>query len=311
MRARRLKPAADRTHYHVMSRTIHQTFLFKPDRYKEWIYDRILYFSRIYFVDLHAVTIMDNHYHIVLAMRNPEFNEELLEARFQLAHAKKKYPPIWSEWRAKAWHQKLTDLSEFMHDLNSSIARYINGQMDKKGHVWAERFKSVLIEDGPGLLACMAYVELNPVRAKICDRANEYRWCSVGRYYQGGSTKAGVTIPAMSAFHGFDKASQRQQLFSLLVDRMVALEKGEEHALTSDLGEMRALIERTDMESLMGLAFRRTRWLVNSVILGSQEYCTGMIEKFNLQSGNLKGPTPFEVGPGLWNSRRRIGPLLE
>ena len=207
--------------------------------------------------------------------------------------------------RAKGWHQKLTDLSDFMCDLNSSIARYINAKNDTKGHVFGARFKSVLLEDGPGLLACMAYVELNPVRAEICARAKEYRWCSVGRYHQGGPDAAGVNIPAMSAFHGFDDPSQRQKLFGLLVDRMIAREHGEEHVLTNDLSEIRALIERTDMESLMALAFQRTSWLVNSAILGSHTYCREMIQKFRLQSGNLKGPTPFEISPGLWNSQRR------
>jgi hypothetical protein len=54
--------------------------------------------------------------------------------------------------RFREWYEKLTDLSCFVKILNQDIARYTNALDGKRGHVIGERFKSVLIEDGVGLL---------------------------------------------------------------------------------------------------------------------------------------------------------------
>jgi REP element-mobilizing transposase RayT len=292
-----------------MTRTIQQQFLFEDPTVREWIYKHILRVASLYYVDLHAVTVMSNHYHIVLSVRKPVPDEQDLQERFERAHADKRHPPAWAEWRTDRWYAKLTDLSEFMKDLNASIARHMNAATNGKGHVWGGRYKSVVIEDGPGLLACMAYVELNPVRAGICERPQDYRWCSAGRFHQGGKTVAGVVIPPMSAFHGFQE-TKRQKGFYLLVNHLADRERGMEGHFTCDLAELEAIIDKTDMTVLADLTVRRTRWMIDSMVLGSKAFCAEVIERFRLQPGRLNGPEPYELSGGLFNSHRRAGPFL-
>ena len=93
-----------------MTRTIQKAFLFEKPAIREWIYRKIMALGSIYFVDLHAVTVMSNHYHIVLAVRKPAFDPVELERRFGLIQGSRAGPQRWYEWRANGLFKKLTDL---------------------------------------------------------------------------------------------------------------------------------------------------------------------------------------------------------
>ena len=296
--------------YHVMTRTVQKAFLFEKPVIREWIYRKIMALGSIYFVDLHAVTVMSNHYHIVLAVRKPTFDPVELERRFGTIQSGRAYPQRWYEWRAKSLYKKLTDLSEFMKELNETVARHVNLQNQSRGHVWGDRFKSVLIEDGRGLLTCMAYVELNCVRARLCDKPSEYRWCSVGRFFQGGAKQTGVSTPKLPGFEALKNKRQRQRGFALFVDHLAERGNNEDAAFPATPAELEALAAQVDLAAFSGLVLRRTRWMIHSLVLGSEGFCSEMIARFTLQAARYSGPRPFELGGGLYNGRQRAGPLL-
>jgi putative transposase len=67
-------------------------------------------------------------------------------------------------------------LSKAMHWLNTSFVRRFNKATERKGHLWEGRFRSTLIEQDTAFLRCMAYVDLNPVRAGMVAAIPDYPW---------------------------------------------------------------------------------------------------------------------------------------
>jgi putative transposase len=106
-----------------------------------------------YQVAVHAFVLMDNHFHLLLT------------------------PP--------------TDdaLPKMMQALGRSYVRYFNDRHQRTGTLWEGRYKSTLIESEPYLLACMVYIDLNPVRAGLVATAADYPWSSHAHYAGTGSDK--------------------------------------------------------------------------------------------------------------------------
>ncbi len=71
-----------------------------------------------------------------------------------------------------------------MKELKQTFTRFYNRRHDRRGYFWGDRFKSLIVEDGETLINCLAYIDLNPVRAGIVERPEEYRWSSLGYHVQ-------------------------------------------------------------------------------------------------------------------------------
>jgi len=79
---------------------------------------------------------------------------------------------------------KWSSLSEFVKEIKQGFSRFYNRRHHRKGFFWAERFKSVIVDNGETLINCLAYIDLNPIRAGIVEKPEEYRWCSLGYHVQ-------------------------------------------------------------------------------------------------------------------------------
>ncbi len=156
------------------------------DHRKQWIVSRIRFLSYIYAIDVCAYAVMSNHYHVVLHVDKARTlswtNREVAERWLQLYSGNM----LVLRWMAdpesvskaelekvdesiETWRARLYDLGWFMRGINETIARMANEEEGIKGRFWEGRFKSQALLDEGALLSCMAYVDLNPVRAAMED----------------------------------------------------------------------------------------------------------------------------------------------
>ncbi|WED25641.1 transposase [Vibrio sp. DW001] len=190
-------------YYHCVSRCVRRSFLCGVDPYTQqsyehrraWIESKIEALSQLYCIDICAYAIMSNHYHLVLHMNRDEAlglsSNQVIE-RWQLSH---KLPALIQRWLShqittgaeekeclriiESWRNRLWDLSWFMKELNYDIALKANQEDNCKGHFWECRFKNQALLDEQALLAAMAYVDLNPLKAGIAEKPETSEFTSI------------------------------------------------------------------------------------------------------------------------------------
>ncbi|MFW2133691.1 transposase [Ectothiorhodospira haloalkaliphila] len=176
-------------YYHVVLRCVRRTFLCGQDHAtgkcfdhrRQWIEDRIRLLASLFAVEVAAYAVMSNHYHLVVKLepRHAErwsddevlrrwsclFKGPLLVQRYLAGASQESYELTQVAEFAQCYRRRLADLSWFMKCLNEPIARQANREDGCSGHFWEARFKSQALRTEAALLSCMAYVDLNPVRA--------------------------------------------------------------------------------------------------------------------------------------------------
>lgn len=184
MRQPRIKLSTHMTAYHVMTRTCQQVYnLGHADTpgFKKVCRDILEQLLGVYYINLHAWIFMDNHFHLCITVEKPkldELDERDLQNRFERLQAMNVRQAKWSDHLIERLHQRFTDLSCFMWELNRRIAVAYNKIHETVGHFWGGRFKSIVLEDEAAALRVMAYIEQNPVKARLVDKPSEYKACS-------------------------------------------------------------------------------------------------------------------------------------
>ena len=169
--------------YHIISRTALDGYILTP-KDKDYLLHLIYQLSNFYFMDVLAFCIMGNHFHLMVRNRfDTNFEDEEILSRLYNYYPKfRKKPKLWRGFFQKKipfWRNKMSNLSEFAKDLKQRFSRYYNKEHGRKGYFWGDRFKSVLLGDAKAIRTCMAYIDLNPVRANMVQKPEEYPWSSV------------------------------------------------------------------------------------------------------------------------------------
>ena len=102
-------------------------------------------------------------------------------------------------------------ITKIMQGIKLSYFYYYRKKYNYSGHLFQDRFKSILIEKDRHLLACGAYIELNPVRAGITKRATDYYYSSCVCYTQGKENSLVTPDPAYLELSR--QADRRQSLY--------------------------------------------------------------------------------------------------
>ncbi|NRD74904.1 transposase [Shewanella sp. VB17] len=183
----------DTPYYHCCSRVVRRAYLCGDDKYtgknydhrRGWVEAQVLKLSDVFAIDVAAYAVMSNHLHIVLYIDLDKanvwsdrevveqwhqcFNGTALTQKFARGEVIDEHQVAKLKYFIATYRSRLSDISWFMRCLNEPIARQANFEDNCTGHFWEGRFKSQALLDEAAVLACMAYVELNPIRAKMAN----------------------------------------------------------------------------------------------------------------------------------------------
>ena len=203
--ARFLSPSAETSSslYHCISRVVDRQFVLGREE-KDMFVRMMRQYETFCGVRVLSYCIMSNHFHLLVEVPPKEkgaavtLSDEDFLARLKPMYSKIYYRGIeqmlerfrgdGADGAALDLKAKFTcrmhDLSEFMKGLKQRFTQWYNGAHGRRGTLWEGRFKSVLVEDGYAARVMSAYIDLNPVRADMVDRPEDYRWCSYGEAMQ-------------------------------------------------------------------------------------------------------------------------------
>ncbi|MBC5764828.1 REP-associated tyrosine transposase [Ramlibacter albus] len=132
--------------HHIIQRGNNRQAIFAATADYEVLLDMLLEHSKKEHVAIHAYVLMSNHFHLL------------------------------------ATPDTVEGIPQVMQSVGRRYVRYFNQRQSRTGTLWEGRYKSTLIQAERYLLACMAYIDLNPVRAGLVSEPGLYPWSSYGMY---------------------------------------------------------------------------------------------------------------------------------
>jgi putative transposase len=298
-----------RAFYHVMSRVVDRNRIF-GDREKE-VFRRILR-NQEAFAGVRVVTycLMSNHFHLLLEVPDREtlapLDEEGLLAVLPLLYDNETVEGVRQELeRAREtgderWHQEILgryerrrgDLSLFLKELKLRVTLYMNKRLEREGTLWEGRFKSVLVEGSEeALLTVAAYIDLNPIRAGMVSRPEDYRWSGYGEACGGGRRASqarnglgrmlGEALRDPGLCHEWERTAARYRVLLYEEGREVEADpqRGEDGRLGFSEAEVEAVREGGGKMPLREALRRRVRYFADGAALGSAAFMDSVFER--------------------------------
>jgi hypothetical protein len=264
------------------------------------------------FTGVRVVTycLMSNHFHLLLEVPDREtlepLDEEALLAILPLLYDGDTVEGIKQEFEnaraaaSDAWHQEILgryerrrgDLSLFLKEVKLRVTLYMNKRLGRTGTLWEGRYKSVLVEDcEKALLTISAYIDLNPVRAGIAAKPEDYRWCGYAEAVAGGNrgqkARDGLGVMLGEALSDPDfrydwrRTSARYRLFLFEEGREVKADPQLGQAARRGFAEAEVdAVAAQGGEMPLPLALRhRVRYFSDGAVLGTAAFVNAVFER--------------------------------
>ena len=221
MRRPRLKAPASHpvAFYHCVSRIVNRDFVL-GDAERDKLVEYMRTYEQLYGLRVLSYCIMSNHFHILVEVPQRPVEADLpgdaaLVAKvreclgdklangleWELSHHRGQGNLQAAEALRESWFGRMWNVSTYMKVVKQRFSQWFNGKHARRGTLWEDRYRSVLVEGvGQALRAMAAYIDLNPVRAKICDDPKDYRWCGYAEAVAGG-TEAREAVTFLTALN--------------------------------------------------------------------------------------------------------------
>lgn len=276
--------------FHVISRVVNRDLILE-DEEKGAFLDIMRRMEAFCGVEVLSFCLMGNHFHILLHVptKPKEIPVSEIWERMEFIYSKKKIAELrmmvddleasgriqeldvyWDKMRARMY-----DLSVFVQEIKQRFSKYYNKLNERKGTLWEDRFKSLMVEPKcDSLLKIAAYIELNPLRAGLVDKPGDYQWSSYGEAEAGGNKSRKAIMNLVTGLSGgvsLEDAMEVYQSYLVYSEVRKKAKQNKEAGLTEPLKESDAV----------GASFRRlirgrVRPFSDGLVVGSK----GFIERF-------------------------------
>jgi putative transposase len=197
-------------YHHVVSRCYDRKFLLGAEE-KAFLLKQMRRYEALHGVRVVTYCILTNHFHLLVEVPprptsvGPMFTEAsfLVHLSNSLGHGKaEELRRLFEMYRGNGceklipeimagYEKRMFNVSHFMQDVKQAFSVWYNKRVGRRGTVWEERFRSVLVEGAGEALATMAaYIDLNPIRAKIVEDPADYAWSGYGEAVAAGNAGA-------------------------------------------------------------------------------------------------------------------------
>ena len=291
--------------YHVMSRTCGGDVFF-DDVEKEAL--RRVIWRMAEFCGIKVVTycLMGNHFHLLAEVPHrdtwlqrfdgPQGEAKLLEhlrilysktyvglLRDELSDLRQRGLESLAQQKLETIKRRFCDLSLFVKEVKERFSRWFNKRRGRKGTLWMDRFKSVLVEGkGEALRTMAAYIDLNPVRAGLVKDPKDYRWCGYAEAL-GGSRRAqrGLCKAIGKPVDGWQSAGAAEAYRCILFDEGREVKDAQNEKVVErgvSVQSARAVLAERGKLSTSELVRLRVRYFSDGAILGSKAFVEGIFE---------------------------------
>ena len=306
MRRPRLKAPEDfpSAIYHCVSRVVDRQIVLQEAEKEQFVKFMRMY-EALFGLSVVTYCVMGNHFHILVEIpKRPEVmpTDAELVALIRKAKGDREADSLerWFEmWREQgnfagiegareSYFNQMWDVSQFMKVLKQRFTQWFNGSrpVRRKGTLWEDRFRSVLVESGEALRAMAAYIDLNPIRARLVADLKDYRWSGYGEACAGrrlawkglqrvlaGLGREEVRDAAKS---GGTLAWYRMQLVGRGQERHDAAGKVTRAGFTQ--AELAATETRQGQLPLQDYLRLRVRYFTDGAVLGTRAFVNGIFK---------------------------------
>ncbi len=289
--------------YHVMTRTVNGAYMIN-DIGKETLRKQLWQVADYCGVQILTYAILSNHFHVLL--RVPHLtavpsDEELLRryavlypkpsqyqtARLEVIKAQlKSNGPEALTWR-KQQLALMGDVSPFMKLVKQRFSVWYNKSHQRYGTLWAERFKSVLVEpEGRVIETMSAYIDLNCVRAGLAADPKDYRFCGYGEAV-GGHAKA---REGLQRVRGATEWSTTQAGYREVLFGTGALGKPGQDAIKVE--EFKKVLKAGGKLPLATVLRCRVRYFTDGAVLGTKAFVATHLVAYRAKTGRRERTAP-------------------
>jgi hypothetical protein len=293
------KGALESYTYHVMSRTCGGEVLF-DDVEKEAL--RRLLWKMAEFSGVRLVTycIMGNHFHALVEVPKREIwlerfagdgGEERLYTHLRTLYSREFVGLLKQEMeelrklgmdtlalaKLESIKKRFCDLSIFVKEVKERYSRWFNKRHERKGTLWMDRYKSVMVEGkGEPLHTMAAYIDLNPVRAGLVEDPKDYRWCGYAEAVSGSRrAQRGLSKVTAKPVDRWEQSGGAEAYRCLLFANGVEIRDAQNRkvmrrGVTAD--EARQVLKEKGKLSTAEMVRLRVRYFSDGLVLGSKEF---------------------------------------